>query len=254
MKPLILAVLLTMIRYPITAQADAKVFTLCLHSFWGTPKNGIFDFSETQLADIVDTFINEGFTFITTEDFLAEKVVGTKNILLTIDDGNRSVYSAYKNVLQPRGIKPLLAIITGSVSVVPQTLTWEQVKELQADGCYIASHSVEHMHITPEAYRKDSGFFLWELRKSKETLYEKLKTPVILYIYPYGAWIPEMQVLIPQEGYVLAFGVDSAPTFLPLRNNPRLWELPRYMLTQKNYRILIDQILRESRYLIQSKL
>ena len=55
------------------------------------------------------------------------RITGTKNVLVTIDDGNRSVYEAFQKVFKPNGIRPLLAIYPNIIDKKKYALTWDQL-------------------------------------------------------------------------------------------------------------------------------
>ena len=233
----------------------AKVYVLCFHSFWGNHPDYIYDFSKIEFANILDQFIKEGFKFVTMDEIFAGSLTGTKNIFVTIDDGNRSVYDAFHLVLEPRNIKPLLAIIGGSIQNIPQDLTWEQLEELQSSGCYIAAHGWFHIMADERLYKLSPELYDQELTKSRAVIERHLPLqPVIAYVYPYGMHIPQDDIEVPRHGYLLAFGLDRVPMYLPLGPGSHLYNLPRYIFDQHNYQILIDQILRDSRWLVPERL
>ena len=59
---------------------------------------------------------------------------GDRNIMISIDDRNQTVYRAYHDVLKPLHIRPLLAIYPNIIGKRKYALTWEQLRELAADG------------------------------------------------------------------------------------------------------------------------
>ena len=227
------------------APDPAKVFVLCFHTFWGNEKY-FYDFSREEFAAILDQFKDAGFKFVTMDDVFATTLQGSKNLLVTIDDGNRSVYDAFQVVLFPRNIKPVLAIIAGSIDKIKQDLTWDQVEELQASGCYIASHGWLHLMADEKLYTLSPELFKQELSKSKLVLSEHLAQPIVVYIYPYGKHIEEDNLEVPRHGYLLAFGLGQKSITLPLGPNMSLYNLPRYIFDRKNHQDLIDMIIKEA--------
>ena len=223
--------------------AESKVFVLCFHTFWGNPKYQ-YDFSHEEFANILDQFSAAGFKFVTMDDIFANTVDGTKNILVTIDDGNESVYDAFATVLLSRNIKPVLAIIGGSIGNIKQDLTWSQVEELQSEGCYIAAHGWFHIVAGERLYVLSPCLFEQELVKSKLVLERHIQGPIIVYIYPYGRYIKEDDVEVPRHGYLLAFGLDQKPLEVPL--GPPLYNLPRYLFDRYNYQRLTTEIINEA--------
>jgi hypothetical protein len=215
----------------------AKVYVLCFHTFYGNieyQSKHPADFSSKEFADILDQFIYAGFIFVTIDNIFENDIKGSKNILLTIDDGEKSVYDAFHLVLSPRNIKPLLAIIAGENNM-PWYLNWSQLEELQSCGCQIAAHGWSHI-------RNEQV-----LKESRLELEDKLGKPVVVYVYPYGIIVNNKLVL--DGGYLLAFGLGQRPIYLPIDDTLK-YRLPRYVFDRYNYQILIDQIVRNSRILI----
>ena len=56
-----------------------------------------------------------GYRFVRLEDALAGRISGTNNLVLTIDDGNHSVYPMVKHVLAPRRIPAFLFVYPGII-------------------------------------------------------------------------------------------------------------------------------------------
>ena len=226
----------------------AKVYVLCFHSFWGNHPEYPYDFSREEFAAILDQFINAGFKFVTMDDIFAGTPIGTKNLLVTIDDGNRSVYDAFHQVLEPRGVKPLLAIIGGSIEAIPQDLTWSQLEELQSCGCYIAAHGWFHIMADDRLFVLSPELFDQELIKSRERIEKHLPSqPIVVYVYPYGKYIPQDNMEVPKYGYLLAFSLKRQPLYLPLIGSTQNhFNLPRYIFDQGGCQALIDQILKDS--------
>ena len=246
MRRLIIILCLLLLTFTALAHAEEpQVFALCFHTFWGSPKYPL-DFSRDEFAAILDQFKAAGFNFVTMDQIFGNTLQGKKNILITIDDGNKSIYDAIHLVLQPRNIKPLLAIIAGSIENIPQDLTWDQVEELRNEGCYIAAHGWFHIMADERLFLLSPELFIQEIVRSRQVLENHLQQPVIVYVYPYGKHIIQDDSVIPAKGYLLAFGLDKKPFSLPLTATDTPYNLPRYMFTHENYQSLIDLIIREA--------
>ena len=219
-----------------------KVFILNFHTF-NNQFAIIGDWTLTEFADIIDTFANEGFTFITTAGLLANTVVGNKNILITIDDGRSSVIPAYEAVLRPRKIQPLLAITT---HLDDSMMTWEQIKQLHTDGCYIASHGYDHLHLDERLYTDTPELFMKELQESKKDLEMHLDTEINMYVYPYGEYITELFTILPKLGYRWGMRVGNETQTLPIIQQMDKYRLSRYHINHLSYKVKIQRILEEA--------
>ncbi|NBV42312.1 hypothetical protein EBR96_06040, partial [bacterium] len=136
----LLGVILSSVGY--AKETTGNVTILCYHTFLGKPKI-VTDFSIAEFADQIDTLRKKGYQFVTFDQMKKGQING-KSVLLVIDDGNISAYSAYEQVLKPRHIKAMFAIYPGIVNRVKFAMTWDQVRQLVADGNEIASHGYFH--------------------------------------------------------------------------------------------------------------
>lgn len=217
---------------------ENKVFVLCLHSFTGNAKND-YDISKDLLKEQVKILKDGGFKFITYDEFKSGKLQGNKNILFTIDDGYLSAYEAYKEILKPNGIKPVFAIYPSIIKDTPTKMYmgWSQVKELSAEpGVVIASHGYNHNAMSEKEYKKNPAAFEKEITLSKSVLEEKTGKKVETFVFPYGINSPIAKELIAKAGYSMAFTIKWGTVWTPLSKNKDMYGLPRYMLTQKEWK------------------
>ena len=170
-----------------------------------------------------------GFKFITFDDIKNNRLNGSKNILVTLDDGNESVYSAYFNIMKPEGISPVLGIYPAVIGKKKYALSWEQLKKLRDEGCSIAAHGYNHTYLSARAYKKDIVQFRKEIYLSKKVLEKKLGITVDAMIYPFGVFSDEAILLMKDAGYRYGFSLKQKRAVLPLEDS---FNIPRYMLTK----------------------
>ncbi len=214
--------------------ADDQVFVLCYHSFHG---NGRFDYdvSLDELGSQLDELAGKGFRFVTYADLRGGTVTGRKNVLVVVDDGNRSVYQAYHQVFEPRGIRPVLGIYPNVIGKKSYALTWDQLEELSRAGCEIAGHGYYHLLLSREFFEEDSQAFIKEIRLSKQILEERLGVKVTSFVYPSGARSDIAKRLLKESGYECAFTIRWGRVLAPLSTNQDPYELPRYMILNDNW-------------------
>lgn len=225
--------------------ADQKVFVLCYHSFLGN-KRFDGDISMSELRSQMDYFQSKGFHFISYSDLLKGKIAGTQNLLLVIDDGNRSVYQAYQEIFKPRHIRPMLAIYPFIIGRKSYALTWDQLKELSQEGCDIASHGYYHEIMNQKFYDKDKTAFIKEIFDSKAELEKKLNVKVSAFVYPNGVRSDITKKTLKDAGYAYAFTIQWGSVLAPLSLNKDPYELPRYMIYKENGRMISGAILKAS--------
>jgi peptidoglycan/xylan/chitin deacetylase (PgdA/CDA1 family) len=106
-------------------------------------------------------------------------------VAITIDDAFTSVYREAWPRLKAEGLPFTLFIATDPLDRgSPDYMTWDQVRELAADGVTIGSQTASHPHmpdLSPAAMRE-------ELRRSNERFEVALGKKPALFAYPYGAF------------------------------------------------------------------
>ena len=210
------------------ALAEGKVFVMVYHSFNGDGKFDT-DLSCRDLAMQMDYFKDKGFRFVTFGEMIAGRIEGDKNVLVTIDDGHRSVWNAYHQVLKPRGIKPVLGIYPAVVEHKDYVMTWREIKALADDGCELAAHGYNHLYVNTKLMKNNPAAFEREVGLSKKIIEEKTGARVRTFLCPFGVHSPETAVGLREHGYIAAFILLWKPVLVPMERNANVFELPRYM-------------------------
>lgn len=242
---LILFWLLSFAGWNEAAAADKKVFVLCYHSFLGN-KPFPSDIPMGEFRSQMDFLKTKGFNFVSYSDLLKGKVTGAKNILIVIDDGNRSVLQAYQEILKPLGIKPTLAIYPNIIGKKSYALTWDQLKWLVRDGCDIAAHGYYHELMNQKYYDSNKADFIHEITGSKETLEKMLNVKISTFVYPNGVRCDMTKKTLRESGYANAFTIKWGPVLSPMNLNSDPLELPRYMILKGNWNMISSSILKAS--------
>ena len=208
-----------------------QVHILCYHTFLGRPKIDT-DFSTTEFESHIRAMENKGYRFRKFSEIRSGTVTGDRNILLVIDDGNRSAYDAYTTVLKPHHIPALFAIYPGIINTRKFAMTWAQLRELKDTGNEFASHGYFHEFLNQKLKDKRPADFDKEAVLSKQILEKELGIPIDVYVYPFGICTVEGKELLKSAGYKYAMTIRSRVTQLPLSKNPNPLELPRTMITR----------------------
>ena len=214
---------------------EASVHVIIYHTFLGKAHVST-DFSVDELREHMESLKERGFRFVTMADIERGLVSGPRNVLVCIDDGNRSVMRAYREVLAPMGIKPLLAIYPNIIGRRKYALGWDELRALAADGCEIAAHGFFHLHVNDKLYARNRRYFMDEIHKSKRVLEEKMGRPVTAFVYPSGEKSEHAIREIRAAGYRYAFTINWGTLKVPLERNANPYELPRYMLVRGNWK------------------
>jgi len=182
-------------------------------------------------------FLKEnGFHVLTIDqlfDFLELKnQIPEKSVLITMDDGYRSVYDIAYPILKKYAFPATVFIYTDFIGS-STAMSWEQLKELSHNGFSIQSQSKTHRDLTQrkgnESFQKYIQALKEEIILSKKLINDKLNSNCKYMAYPYGKKNGLVISMLIKEGYRGAFTAKrfSNPFFM---NN---FELGRAMILGK---------------------
>jgi len=178
-----------------------------------------------------------GISVISLEDFLAwkrgEKAIPPKSMLITLDDGWKSVYTDAYPILKEFGYPFSLYLYKNYVDGGGKALTTPMIEEMLKNGASIGSHSVTHPFPVEFKSRKKKGMDIYnaylrvEMGDSKSFLQEKFPGQrVTTYAYPGGYHTEEMLALADELKYEGLFTVIPGKV---KRSTPNK-TIPRYMI------------------------
>ncbi len=159
----------------------------------------------------METIRQLGITVISWADFVAWKngsgKIPEKSLLLTFDDGWKSVYTDALPILREMHYPFTLYLYENYVDGGGKALTSPMIREMIAGGATIGSHSVSHPY--PQAVKKArkqgaeayEAFLRLEMGESKRFLEATFAVPVTSYAYPGGYITEEMHPLGRELGY-----------------------------------------------------
>ncbi len=215
---------------------DVRVTILGYHDFSKTEKATEMiiptDKFRKQMQAIRDLKLN----VITMQEFLewkrGERKIADKSVLITIDDGWKSVYTDAFPVLKEFGYPFTIFLYTNYVDGGGKALTTPMIKEMQEHGCTIGSHSISHPHPTKvkkmlaKGTEKFTTYMQKELGESRKILREKFTGDITTYAYPGGFFCDEMFPIASESGYECLFTVVPGKTLRSTSN----FTLPRYII------------------------
>jgi peptidoglycan/xylan/chitin deacetylase (PgdA/CDA1 family) len=112
-----------------------------------------------------------------------------RTIVITFDDGYRSVYDEAFPLLRQYGMTATIFLTVGKADAgrLPpfegrEMLSWSELREMQAAGFDIGAHTLTH----PDLTRLPRDRVEAELRDSKRTIEDALGVRVDSFAYPYG--------------------------------------------------------------------
>jgi peptidoglycan/xylan/chitin deacetylase (PgdA/CDA1 family) len=147
---------------------------------------------------------------------------------ISFDDGYLSIYENAFPELKKRGLPFTIFVSPKAIdNHYGNSLSWEQLKEMQDNGATIANHSLDHDHLL--ARKGDESLNNWQKRiqqnisAAQQRLIIKLKTPYKLFAYPYGEFNHHLQDLLKVQGFS-AFSQQSGP----ISSYSHMQALPRF--------------------------
>lgn len=234
-----LILLTTLIFSSIVFANDAiNVPILCYHNF-NPVIPGSMNLTPAKFAAQINWLKENGFTIVPLKE-VVEYLQGTRSslpskaIVITIDDGWRSVYKYMFPVIQKLNIPVTLFIYPETISKGKNALTWEELRELKSTGLFdIQGHTYSHpnfkqekKHLSAESYEK---FVKRELANSKAILEKQMGEKITLLAWPFGIYDPYLENAAKEAGYEMAFSID----YRTANRGFRPMAQPRFMILEK---------------------
>jgi peptidoglycan/xylan/chitin deacetylase (PgdA/CDA1 family) len=170
-----------------------------------------------------------------------------KSVVITVDDGHRSVYSQMLPLVRKYNVPVTLFIYPSAISNASYAMTWEQLRELKKTGLFdVQSHTYWHPNFIKERKRlkpaEYAKFVDMQLGKSKAKLEKEVGGRVDMLAWPFGG-MPErfLAERASAAGYVAAFTIvrrATSPSDDPMK-------LPRFLLVDSVRGKALEAILRE---------
>ncbi|MDB4544455.1 polysaccharide deacetylase family protein [Akkermansiaceae bacterium] len=225
---------------PTTVGDDgARVSVLGYHVFHPTKSATEMLIPTSKFREQMEKVKASNIPVITLAQFLAwrrgEAELPPRSILITMDDGWRSVYTEAFPIMKEFQFPFTIYLYKNYIgsSKGGRALSYAMIEEmLQSDLCTIGSHSVSHPFPSKVKKAARAGveaydqFLRTELGSSKTFLEEKFKQTVSTYAYPGGYHTEEMFELADELGYDNLFTVKPGK----VRRNTDGHILPRYIV------------------------
>ncbi|WP_390592975.1 polysaccharide deacetylase family protein [Simiduia litorea] len=149
-----------------------------------------------------------------------------KAVLITFDDGSKSVLTSALPLLQARGWPFVVFVSTDPVTQQQaNTLSWDDLRALADKGAAIANHGVSHSHMIRRLDGETEA--QWQTRMQREILAAEATIKLEIgqshraFAYPYGEFSAPLLALVEALGFV-GFGQHSgAPAARDIAALPR---------------------------------
>jgi peptidoglycan/xylan/chitin deacetylase (PgdA/CDA1 family) len=153
----------------------------------------------------------EGYTTLSLDQFVeirrGLRLMPARPLVITFDDGYRSNFTIAWPILRRLGMKATIfatlepdEYTRGRVAGLDDFLTSEQMREMDAGGVAIESHTVTHRILS----ELDDAEVLWELNESRRRLGETLGRPIRHLAIPRSGYNRRVRRMVELAGYVTA--------------------------------------------------
>ncbi|TDR76623.1 poly-beta-1,6-N-acetyl-D-glucosamine N-deacetylase PgaB [Paludibacterium purpuratum] len=234
-----------------TGNPNARLIVLCYHEV-SEADAGLADpyaVDVKLLAQQLSWMKGQGYHFVSVDQILADRNGGAplpdKSVLLTFDDGYRSVYTKVFPVLRQFNAPAVIALVGSWLTPrldqevkygdlwVPRNrfLTWEQVREMQASGLIeVASHSYalhtgmvanpqgntepalsSHLYLNGQ-YESTAAYLRRvhdDLQKNSELISKETGKAPRVMIWPYGSYTLPATRIAGELGMPITLSLDA---------------------------------------------
>jgi peptidoglycan/xylan/chitin deacetylase (PgdA/CDA1 family) len=198
-----------------------------------------------EFKEQLDYLQAQGYTTISMQDFVRAKKgkqeLPEKPVILTFDDGYEDNYTVLLPMLEERGMKATVYMVTNSIGRKGY-LSWNQLRDMQNRGIELGSHTANHQPLTTLDREKQAE----EMKLSKLLMeWNGLKT-IFTFSYPNGDYDEGMPELLKENEYLTAVTGDGGlntfktnPYLLQRTNIPH----PRLGLTEFKLRLFKGEVM-----------
>lgn len=198
-----------------------------------------------DFAQQLDYLQAQGYTTISMQDFMRAKKgkqeLPEKPLILTFDDGYEDNYTILMPMLEERGMKGTVYMVTNSIGRKGY-LTWNQLREMQNRCIELGSHTANHQPLTSLDREKQAE----EMKLSKLLMeWNGLKT-IYTLSYPNGAYDDGMPEMLKENEYLTAVTGDGGlntfktnPYLLQRTNIPH----PRFGMLEFKLRLFKGEVM-----------
>jgi len=188
--------------------------TVPILTYYGFSKNKTDEqtVSETNFKEQMQYLKDNGYRVIGLDQFLDfldfKTQIPEKSVVITFDDGRRSLYDIAFPVLKDYGFRAVLFIRTDFIGG-KDAVSWEQLREMAENGFDIQSKAKTHRDMTRlnkgESFEEYFKAVQMEIVQSKQIIEKRLNHPCQYLAYPYGKSNHLVSALLKKEGFRAAF-------------------------------------------------
>ncbi len=205
----------TSFKAPLVPRHQTRVAVLGYHNFSNSKPVSEMRMRTAEFCQQMQYLKDSGISIITMQDFLewrhGQRCLPARCVLITIDDGWKSVYTDAYPVLKAYGFPYTLFLYTRYINVHGDSMTTAQIKEMMDNGATIGSHSTNHLYPSSwKKYAQDSPDYAYYVQREIPDSGARLKAMFgncSTYCYPGGYHTPPMIAALQASPFQAAFTV-----------------------------------------------
>jgi len=210
--------------YADTAKIEETIVTiLTYHKFCTGDSPDAYTINISRFEEQMAYLENNGYSVISITRLLKcidNNFFPEKPVVITIDDGFKSVYNLAFPVLKQYQFPATLFLYTDFVDNGPHQLSWQEIREMIDGGMEIGSHSLSHCNLLNMKHSESFMDYLKRIDKemtlSRAILERNTGSPVQSFAYPYGVYSQQIKMLAKQAGYQALLNVNSMNNSIPI--------------------------------------
>jgi len=139
------------------------------------------------------------------------RAIPKRSVVITIDDGYKSIYDIAYPIFKKYGFKATLFIYTDFIGAGRSAMTWNQLREMKNDGFEIGSHTLSHCDLTKKKEGEDDKAYQTRIKKeliqSKKIIDDKIGQDTPFIAFPFGSYDQGVVQLCENAGYKIGLSV-----------------------------------------------
>ena len=186
---------------------------LTYHNLAGQAK-GRLVLASSSFREQMHYLKTNGYRVVSLADFIEftrlNRQLPQRAVVLTFDDGYRAFKDYAYPVLKELGFTATLFIYTDWVGAGRGALSWNDLRELSAEGFDVQAHTKSHADLRRAAGETEAQYsrrMQAELEQPQELFNKNLGRRSQVLAYPYGRWEEGLLPKVKEHGYIAAFSV-----------------------------------------------
>jgi len=143
-------------------------------------------------------------------DYFRGEPLPMRPVIITIDDGNKDIYTNAYPILMETDLRPILYVIPSHMGYGAY-FDWDMTEELVKAGFHIGVHSYDHIALRGV----DRSTLETQVKFAKDVLEEHLGLTLDSFCYPFGSYDEDTIAALEEHAYTTAFTL-----------NPSLYQTP----------------------------